>query len=109
MSYFCDIEGREAKEIVPGIRIRTFWQDKMLVSVVDLEPGATVPAHNHVYEQSGTVISGEMDMTIDGETRTLKAGDCYIIPGGIDHKAVGGPEGAHVIDIFAPVRPDYQY
>ncbi|MCI0711140.1 MAG: cupin domain-containing protein [Chloroflexi bacterium] len=109
MSYFCDVENREAREIVPGVKIRTFWQTEMLVSVVNLEPGAVVPMHSHPHEQSGTVISGQMDLTIDGETRTLTSGDCYIIPGNVQHKAIGGPQGAHVIDIFAPVREEYQY
>lgn len=108
-SYFCDLENRARKEVVEGVALRTFWQKEMLLSVVDLAPHAVVPMHRHPHEQAGTVISGEMELTIAGETRVLKSGDCYIIPGDIEHKAVAGADGAHVIDIFAPIREEYKY
>ena len=28
--YFCELNKREAQEIAPGIRIRTFWQKRCL-------------------------------------------------------------------------------
>lgn len=109
MSYFCDIENREGKEVVPGITIRTFWGDKMLVSVVDLDANTQLPNHSHPHEQAGTVISGSMALTIDGETRHLGPGDTYLIPGGVEHSAYTGELPARVIDIFSPVREDYKY
>ena len=107
--YFCDIVEREVKEVVPGIRIRTFWGEKMLLSVVDLDPDAVLPAHSHPHEQSGTVISGTMALTIAGETRWLEQGDAYIIPGGVEHSALAGSGPVRVIDIFSPVREEYKY
>jgi quercetin dioxygenase-like cupin family protein len=74
MQYFCDLENRETKETVPGVHIRTFWGNKMLLSIVDLAANVVVPAHSHPHEQAGTVISGEFEMTINGETRKLKPG-----------------------------------
>jgi len=109
MSYFCDIENREGKEVVPGITIRTFWGDKMLVSVVDLDANTQLPNHSHPHEQAGTVISGTMTLTIAGETRHLQPGDTYLIPGGVAHSASTGDSPARVIDIFSPVREDYMY
>ncbi len=109
MPYFCDIENREAKTIVPGVSIRTFWGDKMLLSVVDLAANAEVPLHHHPHEQSGTVMSGELEMIIAGESRWLKPGDTYLIPGGVEHGARTGPTPARVLDIFSPVREEYQY
>jgi len=32
----------------------------------------------------------------------------YVLPGGVEHSAYCGPEGATVIDIFCPVREDYR-
>lgn len=107
--YFCDIEERETKEVVPGIRIRTFWGENMLLSVVDLDPDAVLLTHSHPHEQSGAVISGAMALTIAGETRWLKPGDAYIIPGGIEHSAIAGPTPTRVIDVFNPVRDEYKY
>ena len=109
MDYFNDLENREAKELAPGVMARTFWGNKMLLSIVDLEPGAVVPLHSHPHEQAGTVINGRLQLTIAGETRWVESGATYIIPGGIEHKAVGGDEPTRVLDIFSPVREDYQY
>ena len=109
MDYFCDIQNRETKEIAPGVRIRTFWADKMLLSMVDLEAQATVPMHSHPHEQAGTVIYGRLKMTIDGETRWLEPGDTYIIPGGVEHGAETGDAPVRVLDVFSPVREAYQY
>ena len=109
MHYFCDLENREAKETVPGVFIRTFWGNEMLLSIVDLAANAVVPAHSHLHEQAGVVISGELEMTISGETRLLKPGDTYIIPGGVEHGAMTGDTPARALDIFSPVREDYQY
>ncbi len=109
MNYYCDLENREAKEIVPGVRIRTFWANEMLLSMVDIDAHAVVPMHNHPHEQAGTIISGRLQMTIDGEARWLEPGDSYIIPGGVDHKAVAGDEPARALDVFSPVREEYQY
>ena len=109
MQYFCDLENREAKETVPGVHIRTFWGNKMLLSIVNLAANVVVPAHSHPHEQAGTVISGEFEMTINGETRWLKPGDTYIIPGGVEHGARTGDTSARALDMFSPVRADYQY
>lgn len=108
-SYFCDLENRPFKEVAPGVAIQTYWQSEMLLSVVELEPHAVVPLHSHPHEQAGTVIWGEMELTIAGETRLLKAGDCYLIPGDVEHTATAGEQPVRVIDVFAPVREEYKY
>jgi quercetin dioxygenase-like cupin family protein len=109
MQHFCDLDNREAKEIVPGIHIRTFWGNEMLLSIVDFAPNAVVPTHSHPHEQAGTVLSGEFELTIDGEARWVKPGDTYIIPGGVEHSGRSGDTPARALDIFSPVREDYQY
>ena len=109
MQYFCDLEKREAKQTAPGVDIRTFWGNEMLLSIVDLDANTATPIHSHPHEQAGTVISGELEMNINGEKRWLKPGDTYIIPGGIEHGGRTGDTLARVLDIFSPVREDYQY
>jgi quercetin dioxygenase-like cupin family protein len=109
MHGFCDLESREGKEIAPGVTIRTFWGDHMLVSIADLAPHAEVPPHSHPHEQAGVVIAGEFRLTIDGETRTLKPGDAFIVPSGVEHGGTAGDAPARVMDIFSPVREEYQY
>ena len=109
VQYFCDLENRKAKETVKGARIRTFWGKEMLLSIVDLAANTAVPDHNHPHEQAGTIISGEFKMIIGGETRWLKPGDTYIVPGGVEHGGRTGDIPARVLDIFSPIREEYQY
>lgn len=106
---FYDPTERQAKELAPGINARTFWGEEMLVAVVDLDPNAHLPLHSHPHEQSGTVISGQLEMNIAGTVRLLQPGDVYIIPGGVEHEARTFDEAVKVIDIFSPVREEYKY
>lgn len=107
--HFCDIENRAEKEIVPGVTIRSFWGEKMQLMTVTIEAGAHVPTHNHPQEQSGTVLSGSVTFTIGDETRQLKSGDCYIIPGHVDHSATGGDVETKLVEMFCPIREDLKY
>ncbi len=106
---FCDLDNRQAKELVPGVHIRTFWGNEMLLSVADLDADVVVPVHSHFHEQAGIVITGELELTIDGEARWLRPGDAFIIPGDVEHGARTGDAPARVLDVFSPVREEYQY
>jgi quercetin dioxygenase-like cupin family protein len=77
------------------------------LAVVELDPGAVVPGHRHQHEQLGICLIGSITFTIGDETRTLTAGGTWRIPSALPHDAVAGPDGAVVIDIFAPVRADW--
>ncbi|MSQ33574.1 MAG: cupin domain-containing protein [Dehalococcoidia bacterium] len=107
--YFHDPATRPHKELLPGVRIRTFWGDKVLLSLVDLAPHAEVPTHTHPHEQAGTVLEGEAEMTVGGETRHLRPGDIYIVPGNVVHAVKNGAREARFLDVFSPVREEYKY
>ena len=109
MSYFKHSEGRDTKDLAPGARTRTFWGDNMLLSLVEIDANSLVPLHTHPHEQAGIVVEGEMEMGIGGEVKVLQVGDMYIIPGGVEHYAKTVTASAKVLDIFSPVREDYQY
>ena len=57
-----------------------------------------VPPHSHK-AQWGTVLEGEVELTIGGETRTYGPGDSYFIAAGVVHSAKA-PAGSKVIDFF---------
>src|SRR5260221_6486341 len=59
---------------------------------------------------SSDVCSSDLtfQFTIGGETRVLEPGDTYVIPGGVKHSAVAGPEGTVALDIFSPPREDWE-
>ena len=82
--------------------------DAGMLSVVELEPGAIVPLHQHEHEQLGLVLSGEITMTIGGADHVCTPDVAYQIPGGVEHGGRAGPDGCRVIDVFIPVREDYR-
>jgi len=91
-----------------GITARAVEGERMTMAVVDLVPNLVMPAHHHENEQLGFVIAGGMVMRIGNEERELRPGDTYSIPSNVSHDVVAGPDGATVVDVFAPVRADWR-
>ncbi len=93
--------------IFPGVHIRTCAAEKMMVSVVDLEPHAVVQEHAHPHEQVGMVLQGRAIFYVGSEEKTLQAGDVYRIPGNVRHKVIALDQPVRAIDIFWPIREEY--
>ncbi|MEO3414766.1 cupin domain-containing protein [Roseovarius sp. CAU 1744] len=91
----------------PGIEI-PFPDDVVQTAVVRSDAGLVVffsflkdmelPLHAHG-AQWGTVIEGEIELTIAGETKVYRPGDSYSIPTGAEHGA-SIRSGTKVIDVF---------
>lgn len=91
-----------------GVTARVVNGERMTLAAVDLAPRAVVAEHHHENEQLGFVIRGSMTFTIGGEKRDLQPGDTYRIPSHVPHDAAAGPDGCTVVDVFAPVRADWE-
>lgn len=103
-----NLDNAPEKEIAPGVKIQAAWGDKIMLARVVLEPGARVPMHSHPHEQAGIVLEGEFDFTIGSETRRVKAGDTYLIRGGVTHGCLACVGRAVVLDVFSPPREEYK-
>jgi quercetin dioxygenase-like cupin family protein len=90
-----------------SVRARRLEGERISLAIVELGPNAVVREHQHEAEQLGLCISGSIMFTIDGETRELGPGGTWRILSGRPHDAVAGPGGAIVIDVFNPVRSDW--
>ena len=78
-----------------------------MLSFVEFEyGGAVVPTHQHPHEQMGVGINGEFELTINGETRVIREGDAYLVPGNVPHSA-RSLGAARALDVFHPIREDY--
>jgi quercetin dioxygenase-like cupin family protein len=108
MSAFRSLAEIRPLPIWTGILARVVEGREMTFAVVELEPHALAASHEHVNEQLGIVLRGTMTFTIGDERRHLHAGDTYEIPSSVRHEAQAGPDGAVVIDVFAPVRADWR-
>ncbi len=72
--------------------------DGALVVFFTFHKAMTLPLHAHG-AQWGTVIEGEIALTIGSETRTYRPGDSYSIPAGVPHGATI-TAGTRAIDVF---------
>jgi quercetin dioxygenase-like cupin family protein len=66
-----------------------------------------VPEHAHDNEQLGVLVAGSMTFRVGDETGELGPGGTWTIPANVPHEATAGPDGAVVIDVFAPTRADW--
>jgi quercetin dioxygenase-like cupin family protein len=73
---------------------------------VFLEKGAVVGNHQHPHEQWTHVLEGEIEFTIDGETKLLSTGMAAFMPSNIPHSAKA-ITACKVIDCFLPIREDF--
>jgi len=65
----------------------------------EMQPTTKVPEHSHNYPQWGMLIEGEMKLTINEKTKTIKKGDEYLIPAQAKHYATFQTK-SRVIDFF---------
>ena len=81
--------------------------ERITMAVVELDADAVVPEHRHENEQLGIVLAGSLVFRVGDESRELGAGETWCIPSGMPHAVEVGREGAVVIDVFSPVRDDW--
>ncbi len=94
-------------EMAEGIRRRTLaYGDKTVLCEFSFKKGAVIPPHNHIYEQTGYLISGKLLFTIDGDEHEVNPGDGWCIKTNVEHSAFV-PEDTVLVEVFSPVRQDY--
>ena len=98
----------EPIRVFDGVVARRVEGDLVTLAIVELDPDAIVPEHTHVAEQNGMVIRGQMTFCIGENERLLGPGGTWRIRSGIPHRAQAGPHGAVVIDVFSPIRTDWE-
>jgi len=107
MTYF-RIADLQPVDMLPGITRKAVWLSGVMLTFFTFEPGAVVPEHAHENEQITIVTRGAMELTLNGETRLLRAGDGVCIPPNATHKAVILDEETEAYDAWNPVREDYK-
>lgn len=90
-----------------GFKMQSITGGVMMANWVRIEPNKVMPRHQHPEEQLGVMLEGSMELTIGDETRMLKPGDAYTIPGNVPHHARTDDDGCLVLDVFSPPRDDY--
>ena len=108
MEYFYNSQNVRARDLAPGVTIKTMWGENIMMSLVEMDPNSEVPLHSHSNEQAGMDLQGSFEFTIGDQKKIVSAGEYYIIPGGVDHQVNVGDSPAKALDIFSPPREDYK-
>ncbi len=106
-SPFHNVDALPEKTLVPGITGKLVHTEGMTILHAYIEKDAVLPEHHHPHEQITNIISGELEMTIGGETKICKPGDVITIASNVPHSA-RALTAVKVIDAFQPVREDYK-
>lgn len=102
------LEEMVPRRLADGVSTRLLEGSRLTFAFVELDPGAPVAEHSHDNEQIGILLAGSIDFRIDGEMRTQRAGETWVIPPGVPHGIDStGPDGAVLVEAFAPARLDY--
>ncbi|MGH3030636.1 MAG: cupin domain-containing protein [Gaiellaceae bacterium] len=96
------------QQIWDGVLGRSVHGERITLGVIELDPDSLVPEHSHENEQLGLVLSGSLSFRVAEEKRELGPGGTWRITANTPHEVRAGPEGAVVIDVFSPIREDWE-
>lgn len=95
------------KPAIDKIAMKTLVHgEKTLMVEFQMKKGALLPCHSHPHEQTGYLVSGRMDLTIDAETFAVHPGDSWCIAAEVEHNAAI-LEDTIAVEVFSPVRAEY--
>jgi quercetin dioxygenase-like cupin family protein len=104
---FCKNDSKSYREVLPGISMKAVvYGENTLMTEFLLKSGSVLPAHNHIHEQTGYLISGKILLTINEETFEVEPGDSWSIPGSVTHSAKI-LENSVAVEVFSPRREEY--
>lgn len=107
MSAFDELADVAPVAIWGGVAARIVAGEGAAFAVVELDPGSVVAEHSHANEQLGLVLRGSVRFRVGEEERELGPGGTWRIPPHVPHEVHAGPDGAEVVDVFAPPRADW--
>jgi quercetin dioxygenase-like cupin family protein len=105
---FSTIAETPAQRIWEGVTGRARYGQELTLAVVELDPNAFIPEHQHANEQVGLLVSGGVVFRVGEDERTLAPGGSWCIPPNMPHEVRIGPEGAIIIEAFSPPRNDWR-
>jgi len=94
-------------EVIKGVHLKAaVYGEKTQLTEVRMDKGAVIPPHSHPHEQTGYLVSGQLEFLVNGEKITANPGDSWNIAGDVEHGASAVVDSV-VVEVFSPVREDY--
>ncbi len=94
--------------MLEGINLKAVSGDKTMMTFFEFKPNSVIPSHKHAHEQITYIVEGEMEFTLEGETKVLRAGDGVVIPSNQEHNAKILSRPTKAVDAWYPIREDYR-
>lgn len=107
MSPFDDIRDIVPLQVWTGVVARAVAGKEATLAALELDPNVEVPEHHHVNEQIGILLRGSLQFRVGDETKDLVPGSTWVIPADVPHGVHAGPDGAFLVELFAPPRSDW--
>jgi quercetin dioxygenase-like cupin family protein len=82
------------------------YSPRMMLVRHRMRKGWVGSRHSHPHEQMVYVVTGHLVFQHPGGQFEAKAGDSFLVPGGVEHQASALAD-SEVLDIFTPYREDY--
>lgn len=100
--------GFEAHPVFKGVRMKLAVMGAQTHGafsshLVQVNPGCSLENHRHPdQDEQHVVLSGNGEMTLDGQRRNYAPGDVTVIPHGHEHAVVAGHDGILLLATFSP-------
>src|SRR5580704_18826935 len=101
-----DTNSLKVIERLPGWRGRYFHSPNMTIAHYDFKRGASIHEHFHLQEEVYEVIEGELELTVEGETKIARPGIVAIVPSDARHSVKALTDGRAII-VDSPARPEF--
>ena len=108
--------------IAPGVKARLYWGKGNLVAWLTFDPGAAIPREILPSERVMVVMKGEIGQLIGESTVAMRAvprqapdgthggtpkNEFVYLEKGAPNAVQAGPDGAEIVEVYWPPRPDY--
>jgi quercetin dioxygenase-like cupin family protein len=104
---FRNLDEIEPREMMPGFRAKFIHTDRVTIAFWQIAAGTVLPEHSHPHEQIATMLEGQFELTVGGDTQVLEAGQVAVIPGDTLHSG-RAITNCRIQDVFQPPRDEYR-
>jgi quercetin dioxygenase-like cupin family protein len=99
--------GRLPAFTLGALKLQPFAGEKLMIAYVDAPAASVAPKHSHSHEQMSLVLEGRIRCQVGAEEQEIGPGGVVLFPSNAEHE-VHFLERTVMIDIFHPVRDDFQ-
>jgi quercetin dioxygenase-like cupin family protein len=103
--YFYENLNENLRKKRERVFLNTISGDQIQLVYIRLEQGE-ITDHQHPNEQMGYILSGSVEIIINGESRICSSGDAYCVPSNVQHSFRVLEEKAEYIEIFSPPKDE---